>query len=382
MRFSSFSAVFGQHSSAENVVHKTIDMADSVLPMLWWRNYFRTVAYFFLLTMKTTVQLLTIVAIILLPMSWYAQDCSDVLNNALCADSPNPPDTLTTNAFSNACIDVSMSSFYSFHTNSIADVGSVNIAIEYVDCDYTTSGAQDSIYVMVIPLPPNEDPCNPPFNINTVCFADSSNFNFDVTNLGTEQDYIVVVGSNHDPAFGPCEYTVNISGSAIDLVASVNPILVSLGESASLLVEGADPNQSINWTPGQFLDDPTSTNPEVTAEETTAFQVSGFVGDCELTDIVSLTIGPPVEIYNTFTPNSDGINDTWRIKLIERFSNCQVEVFDRWGQSVFKSVGYAQPWDGTFKGRYLPTGPYYFVLELNSLEVTIPPITGVVSVVH
>jgi gliding motility-associated-like protein len=357
-------------------------MAVSIFRVAGWLNYFRTIAFFLNRTMKITVQLLSICAIMLLPFSVIAQNCSDALNNTLCADSPNPPDTLTTTPFSNACIDVSMSSFYSFHTNSVADAGSVNIAIEYVDCDYTTGGANDSIYVMVIPLPPNEDPCNPPFNINTVCFADSSNFNFDVYNLGTEQDYIVVVGSNHDPAFGPCEYTVNISGSAVDLVATVEPILVSLGESANLLVEGADLNQSINWTPPQFLDNSTSANPEVTAEETTAFQVSGFVGDCELTDIVTLTVGPPVEVYNTFTPNNDGINDTWRIKYIERFSNCQVEVFDRWGQSIFKSVGYAQPWDGTFRGRYLPTGPYYYVLELNSLEVTIPPILGVVSIVH
>lgn len=357
-------------------------MTHSVLPVQCPRNYFRTTAYLLVEQMKTPVYLILTAAILLSAVLCRSQDCADALTNALCADSPNSPDTLSTTPFSNACIDVSMSSFYSFHTNSIADDGSVNIAINYVDCDFTTGGAQDSIYVMVIPLPPNEDPCNPPFNINTVCFADSSNFNFDVTNLATEQDYIVVVGSNHDPAFGPCEYTVNISGSAVDLVATVDPILVSLGESANLLVEGADPTQSINWTPAQFLDDPTSVNPVITAEETTAFQVSGFVGDCELTDIVSLTIGPPVEVFNTFTPNNDGINDTWRIKYIERFNNCQVEVFDRWGQSIFKSVGYAQPWDGTFRGRYLPTGPYYYVLELNSFEVTIPPILGVVSIVH
>jgi gliding motility-associated-like protein len=357
-------------------------MADSLWFLRVKRNYFRTYAYVLILTMKTTGLLILLSIVLLLPLAVRSQDCVDALSNSLCADSPNSPDTLTTTPFSNACINVSMSSFYSFHTNSIADVGSVNIAVQYVDCDYTTFGSQDSIYVMVIPLPPNEDPCNPPANINTVCFSDSTNFDFDVTNLGTEQDYIVVVGSNHDPAFGPCEYVVNISGTAVDLVAVVDPILVSLGESANLLVEGADPNQSINWTPAQFLDDPTSANPEVTAEETTAFQVSGFVGDCELTDIVSLTVGPPVEIYNTFTPNNDGVNDTWRIKFIERFINCQVEVFDRWGQSIFKSIGYAQPWDGTFKGRYLPTGPYYYVLELNSLEVTIPPITGVVSIVH
>jgi gliding motility-associated-like protein len=101
-----------------------------------------------------------------------------------------------------------------------------------------------------------------------------------------------------------------------------------------------------------------------------------------LTSEVIVTVTDPIDIYSAFSPNGDGVNDTWKIEQIERFEGCQVEVFDRWGQSVFKSVGYERPWDGTFKGRYLPTGPYYYVIELNSLDVTIRPFTGVVSIVH
>jgi gliding motility-associated-like protein len=235
---------------------------------------------------------------------------------------------------------------------------------------------------MVIPLPDGEDPCNPPSSVSSICYSDSTDFDFNISNLDNDQDYLVIVGSNHDDTFGPCAFDIEVSGSALELNASVDPILVSLGEPAHLLVEGANPDSTVSWTPGEFLDDPNSTNPEVLAEETTAFQVTGYVGNCEQTDVVTLNIGPPIEIYNTFTPNNDGINDTWRIKYIERFTNCQIEIFDRWGQSIFKSVGYAQPWDGTYKGRYIPTGPYYYVIELNSLEVTIPPITGVVSIVH
>jgi len=175
---------------------------------------------------------------------------------------------------------------------------------------------------------------------------------------------------------------VTISGSALGITASVNPLSVSLGESAYLLVQGADDDYPVQWTPGQYLDDPTSLTPEVFAEETTSFQVSGQVGNCPVTDVISLTIGLPIDIYTAISPNGDAINDVWNIVEIERFPTCQVEVFDRWGQSVFKSVGYEQPWDGTFKGKYLPTGAYYYIIELNSLEVTIPPLTGVVSIVH
>jgi hypothetical protein len=45
-------------------------------------------------------------------------------------------------------------------------------------------------------------------------------------------------------------------------------------------------------------------------------------------------------------------------------------------------VGYAQPWDGTRGGKFLPTGVYYYVIELNSLDVNIEPVTGFVTLVH
>jgi gliding motility-associated-like protein len=66
---------------------------------------------------------------------------------------------------------------------------------------------------------------------------------------------------------------------------------------------------------------------------------------------------------------------------MERFESSLVTVYDRWGQQIFKSTGYAKPWDGTNKGKSLPMGAYYYVIELNSLEVNIPPVTGVISIV-
>lgn len=66
---------------------------------------------------------------------------------------------------------------------------------------------------------------------------------------------------------------------------------------------------------------------------------------------------------------------------MERFESSLVTVYDRWGQQIFKSTGYAKPWDGTNKGKALPMGAYYYVIELNSLEVNIPPVSGVISIV-
>jgi gliding motility-associated-like protein len=104
---------------------------------------------------------------------------------------------------------------------------------------------------------------------------------------------------------------------------------------------------------------------------------------CADTIVKSILVEENFSLFvpNAFSPNADGKNDIFMPKGVGILSY-HLEVFDRWGQSVFKSVGYQQAWDGTYKGRYLPTAAYYYVIELNSLEVTIPPILGTISIVH
>jgi len=40
-----------------------------------------------------------------------------------------------------------------------------------------------------------------------------------------------------------------------------------------------------------------------------------------------------------------------------------VDVFNRNGQTVYSSLGYARSWDGTYKGKPLPVGVYYYVIN-------------------
>lgn len=65
-----------------------------------------------------------------------------------------------------------------------------------------------------------------------------------------------------------------------------------------------------------------------------------------------------------FSPNSDGINDRWKIEALADFPNAVVQIFDRYG----KLLGRIRPgdigWDGTFKGNPLPSSDYWFTLDL------------------
>src|SRR4051794_21122795 len=58
---------------------------------------------------------------------------------------------------------------------------------------------------------------------------------------------------------------------------------------------------------------------------------------------------PPLQLYNpsAFTPNGDGLNDTFGIKG-DGIKNYHIYVFDRWGKVIFESSNPKEQWDGKF----------------------------------
>jgi gliding motility-associated-like protein len=77
-----------------------------------------------------------------------------------------------------------------------------------------------------------------------------------------------------------------------------------------------------------------------------------------------LTVKPAgIGIPNAFTPNGDGINDNWDLKYIEYYPNCTVDIYNRYGEKLYSSIGYATPWNGKYKGEDLPAGTYYYIIN-------------------
>ncbi len=101
---------------------------------------------------------------------------------------------------------------------------------------------------------------------------------------------------------------------------------------------------------------------------------------CTVESKVVLTDDSYLKIYNTFTPNGDGINDTWEIDNISFYKNAIVKVFNQWGNVIFESTGDYNPWDGTYKGKILPTGSYYYIIDVQD-NVT-KPFTGAVLILN
>jgi gliding motility-associated-like protein/uncharacterized repeat protein (TIGR01451 family) len=68
--------------------------------------------------------------------------------------------------------------------------------------------------------------------------------------------------------------------------------------------------------------------------------------------------------FNQFSPNGDGVNDFLVVNCIQLFPDNSLEIFDRYGNSVFQAVRYDNSWDGVGKNGELPKGTYFYVLNL------------------
>ncbi|MEA9413626.1 T9SS type B sorting domain-containing protein [Flavobacterium sp. PL02] len=69
-------------------------------------------------------------------------------------------------------------------------------------------------------------------------------------------------------------------------------------------------------------------------------------------------------IPNHFTPNGDGINDTWAPGCTVNYKDLTFDIFDRYGRIICK-YRLGQKWDGKYNGAELPSGDYWYVLKLN-----------------
>lgn len=78
-----------------------------------------------------------------------------------------------------------------------------------------------------------------------------------------------------------------------------------------------------------------------------------------------------INIPTCFTPNGDGFNDTWHIKDAELYPEFFLEVYNRWGLLLYSLNGTFEQWDGTYKGKPLPSETYYYFLRLTSESLVI-----------
>jgi gliding motility-associated-like protein len=179
---------------------------------------------------------------------------------------------------------------------------------------------------------------------------------------------------------GPHSYVLTVSDGVCTATDTVQVQIlaspsVDAGPDQEVFLQGTvtlggapsgPPGSSFVWQPDSLLDHFDSANPLATVDATTLFIITVTSPEgCIGTDSVLITVVPEIKVPSGFTPNGDGHNDTWILDFAPLFPGIEVQIFSRWGEPLFRSVGYATPWDGKVDGTVVPVGTYYYAIELN-----------------
>jgi gliding motility-associated-like protein len=145
--------------------------------------------------------------------------------------------------------------------------------------------------------------------------------------------------------------------------AGIDRIILE-GDSVRLNAKATGRGLAYLWSPLTAIDDPTRLDPFVRPVEDTRYRLRVTSTDgCTATDEMQVLVLLKPIAPNTFTPNGDGVNDTWVIRHLEKYPGAILEVFSTTGQLLYREVGYSKPWDGTWQGRPQPAGTYYYVID-------------------
>lgn len=234
----------------------------------------------------------------------------------------------------------------------------------------------------------------------TICFGAS--FTPSVTGNATSWSWLPATGVSNpaiaNPVLSPqatTTYTVTGTLGACTKQATLTVTVVpgavaDAGPDAIIIAGDAHAMQATgsagtySWTPASGLSAATVLNPKATPQATTTYslQVTTPQG-CIATDNMTITVVPYcIKPMNAFTPNGDGVNDRWLITNGNCLSKATAQVFNRYGAKVFESNDYKNTWEGTYEGKPLPDGTYYYVIAYTLLNGRTEYLKGNVTILR
>jgi len=235
----------------------------------------------------------------------------------------------------------------------------------------------------------------------SLCFGAS--FNRGAISAGTTYSWTPAIGVSNssiaNPVFTPqatTTYTVTASTGNCTAqssfkvtvfpgaTANAGPDAVIITGDVYTLVATASPGSYL-WTPPTGLNSTNTLNPSASPSQTTTYKLKVTTPQgCVATDSMVVNVVPYcIKPMEAFSPNGDGINDLW---LVTNGTGCldkaKAEVFNRYGAKVYESNDYKNNWNGTYNGKPLPDGTYYFVITYRLINGKDQYLKGNVTIIR
>jgi len=234
------------------------------------------------------------------------------------------------------------------------NVPSVNLGNDIITCntDVTLSGAISGVTTLTYQ-----------WQLNGVDIVGETSDTYDAVESGIYTIFVTdLLGCTVEDSV---EFTM-----VPDLDLSYIPDTIEFCEGSSMIIDATVPNSQTGeytyvWSSGETTEAIT-----VNEFETYTITITSTLGGCVWTKSVtaSLAIDGCTEIIpQGISPNNDGINDCFDLGHL---SVSKLTVYNRYGTKVYDKINYSGEWCGTTddgnSGSELPTGTYYYVIELNT----------------
>lgn len=169
--------------------------------------------------------------------------------------------------------------------------------------------------------------------------------------------------------------------ASINIIANPKPV-VNIKDTEVTLQPGS-PYQIITtyspdvikweWQPPQWLNDATVAEPIAQPQQNITYTVYATnTGGCVSIDHVTISVvcnSSVIFIPNTFSPNSDGVNDYFFPRSRSPINIKTLKIFNRWGQEIFKKSDFSSNdqsagWDGKFNGILQQSDVYVYIMQI------------------
>lgn len=189
----------------------------------------------------------------------------------------------------------------------------------------------------------------------------------DLLNMGVGSHWIYYTVSNV-----ACVSTDSMQVNISDVTAKIAPVddLCEVGDAViveAFPIGGTWTGNGMDYLSGEF-------SPQVAGigDHLMTYSYKDPISGCTALDTFTIFVNDgrdckTIHVYNAFSPNGDGKNETWRLEGIENATDVVVEVFNRWGDLIIRIENYdniSNVWDGrSIDGKELPDGTYFYVIS-------------------